>query len=38
MMMEDNKEWSFEKLLTEYMTELVFFGMNGSFNQLYWSL
>lgn len=37
-MIEDHREWSFGKLLTEYMGEWVFFGMNGSFDKLPWSL
>lgn len=38
MMMEDHKEWSFDKLLTEYMAEWVFFERKGSFDKLPWSL
>lgn len=37
-MIEDHREWSFGKLLIEYMGEWVFFGMNGSFDKLPWSL
>lgn len=38
MMMENHKEWSFAKLLTEYMAEWVFFGRECRFETLPWSL
>lgn len=38
MMMEDYKEWSFDKLLTEYMAAWVFFRTDVRFEKLPWSL
>lgn len=37
-MMEDHKDWSLGKLITEYMAEWVYFGMGGTFDKLPWSL